>query len=125
MIAENCETAYLPMLEALDRHPGVHLSLHYTGPLLEWFAAERPDMLDRLRALVARGQIEILGGGYYEPVLASLPERDRIGQLVRMGDELEAHLRPATTGRVARRARLGTGPPDLARRRRVRVDDPR
>ena len=28
--------AYLPMLEALERHPGVRLSLHYTGPLLEW-----------------------------------------------------------------------------------------
>ena len=41
-------------------------------------------------ALVDRGQVEILGGGYYEPVLASLPERDRIGQLARMGDELEA-----------------------------------
>ncbi len=37
-----------------------------------------------------RDQVEILGGGYYEPVLASLPERDRIGQLRRMGDELEA-----------------------------------
>ena len=36
------------------------------------------------------GQVEILGGGYYEPVLASLPERDRVGQLTRMGDELEA-----------------------------------
>ncbi len=33
--------------------------------------------------------MEILGGGFYEPVLASLPERDRIGQLERMGDELE------------------------------------
>ena len=42
------------------------------------------------RALVARDQVEILGGGYYEPVLASLPERDRVGQLRRMGDELEA-----------------------------------
>ena len=34
--------------------------------------------------------MEILGGGYYEPVLASLPIRDRIGQLTRMGDELES-----------------------------------
>jgi 4-alpha-glucanotransferase len=92
VIAENCDTAYVPMLDALDRYPGVRLSLHYTGPLLEWFAAERPDILDRLRALVARGQVEILGGGYYEPVLASLPERDRVGQLVRMGDELETIL---------------------------------
>src|SRR5262245_30872446 len=77
------------MLEALDRHPTVRVALHYTGPLLEWFAKERPDMLDRLGALAARGQVEILGGGYYEPVLASLPERDRVGQLLRMGDELE------------------------------------
>ncbi len=30
-----------------------------------------------------------MGGGYYEPVLASLPERDRIGQATRMADELE------------------------------------
>ncbi len=41
-------------------------------------------------ALVARGQVEIIGGGYYEPVLASLPERDRIGQARRMSEELEA-----------------------------------
>ena len=38
---------------------------------------------------MARRQIEIVGGGYYEPVLASLPERDRVGQLRRMADELE------------------------------------
>ena len=89
VIAETYERAYLPMLEALERHPGVHLALHYTGPLLDWIASERPDFLDRLAALVARGQVEIVGGGWYEPVLAALPERDRIGQLVRMADELE------------------------------------
>ncbi len=90
VFAETYDQAYLPMLEALERHPGVHLSLHYTGPLLEWLRAERPDFIDRLRALVAREQVEILGGGYYEPVLVSLPLRDRVGQLIRMGDELEA-----------------------------------
>ena len=83
------QQAYEPMIDALERHPDVRLSLHYTGPLLEWLIAERPETMDRLRALVARDQIEVLGGGYYEPVLASLPERDRIGQLARMGDELE------------------------------------
>jgi alpha-amylase len=89
VFAEVYEQAYLPMLEAVERHPGVHLSLHYTGALLEWLTAERPQFIERLRALIDRGQVELLGGGYYEPVLASLPERDRIGQLRRMGDEIE------------------------------------
>jgi hypothetical protein len=88
--AEVFERAYEPMLAALERHPGVRLALHYTGPLLEWLKAERPAFVERLQALVQRGQVELLGGGYYEPVLASLPERDRVGQLRRMGDELEA-----------------------------------
>ena len=90
VLAEVFEGAYAPMIEALERHPGVRLSLHYTGPLLRWLVAERPEAIDRLRDLVSRRQVEILGGGYYEPVLASLPERDRIGQLTRMADELEA-----------------------------------
>ncbi|HEY3335163.1 MAG TPA: alpha-amylase/4-alpha-glucanotransferase domain-containing protein [Candidatus Limnocylindrales bacterium] len=89
VFAEVYDRAYLPMLEALERHPGVRLSLHYTGPLLEWLAAERPEFLERLRALVARSQVELLGGGLYEPVLASLPERDRVDQLSRMAGVLE------------------------------------
>ncbi len=52
--------------------------------------AERPEFLDRLRALVARGQVELLGGGLYEPILASLPEHDRIEQLTRMAAAIEA-----------------------------------
>jgi alpha-amylase len=89
VFAEVFEVAYAPMIDALERHPGVRLSLHYTGPLLTWLRSERPEAIERLRALVDRDQVEILGGGFYEPVLASLPERDRIGQLVRMADELE------------------------------------
>ena len=90
VFGEVFEQAYEPLLNALERHPGVRLSLHYTGPLLEWLRAERPDFVSRLAALVGSGQVELLGGGYYEPVLASLPERDRIGQLRRMSDELAA-----------------------------------
>jgi hypothetical protein len=90
VFADVHDRAYRPMLDALERHPGVRLSLHYSGALLEWFRAERPPFLDGLRALVARGQVELMGGGYYEPVLASLPERDRLGQLERMANEIQA-----------------------------------
>ncbi|HEX2755249.1 MAG TPA: alpha-amylase/4-alpha-glucanotransferase domain-containing protein [Candidatus Limnocylindrales bacterium] len=89
VIAETFERAYRPMVDALERHPGIRVALHYTGPLLAWLRAERPEFIARLAMLAERGQIEIVGGGWYEPVLAALPERDRVGQLVRMADELE------------------------------------
>lgn len=83
------QRSYEPMIGALERHPLVRVGLHYTGPLLEWMEANHPLAIERLRALVSRRQVEILGGGLYEPILASLPQRDRHGQLVRMRDELE------------------------------------
>jgi alpha-amylase len=89
VFAEVFDRAYRPTVEALQRHPRVRVGLHYTGPLLEWLIAERPAFIADLRALVEREQVEILGGGLYEPVLASLPERDRVGQLRRMADAVE------------------------------------
>lgn len=89
VIEDTYRTAYQPMVDALEGHPSVRMALHYTGPLLEWFASEKPEFLDRIRAMRERGQVEILGGGHFEPVLASIPERDRISQLRRMADEVE------------------------------------
>ena len=89
VFAEVYEQAYLPMLEALERHPSVRLSLHYSGPLLDWLQRRATRVHRPAASARRRDQVEILGGGYYEPVLASLPERDRIGQLRRMADELE------------------------------------
>ncbi|HJW22484.1 MAG TPA: 4-alpha-glucanotransferase, partial [Candidatus Limnocylindrales bacterium] len=54
VIEEAYRTAYEPMLAALERHPGVRVGLHYTGPLLEWLDAEHPQAVDRLAALAAR-----------------------------------------------------------------------
>jgi len=90
VFAEVFERAYEPMVGALERHPGIRVGLHYTGSLLEWLQAEQPGFIARLRALIDRGQVEILGGGLYEPVLAALPERDRVDQLTRMADVVEA-----------------------------------
>src|ERR1700687_4230369 len=63
------QESYLPMIEALERYPRVRLSLHYTGSLLDWLEEAHPEFLQRIAALVLRGQVEIVGGGYYEPIL--------------------------------------------------------
>ncbi|MGH2465273.1 MAG: alpha-amylase/4-alpha-glucanotransferase domain-containing protein [Candidatus Limnocylindrales bacterium] len=89
VIADAYEHAYEPMIAALERHPRVRLSLHYSGPLLDWLRAERPSFLERVGGLVEAGRIELLGGAYYEPILAALPQRDRAGQLRAMADAIE------------------------------------
>ncbi|MGQ0549114.1 MAG: alpha-amylase/4-alpha-glucanotransferase domain-containing protein [Armatimonadota bacterium] len=76
--------AYEPMVGALERHPSIRLALHYSGPLLDWLKDARPDLLDRIRALVGRGQVEILTGGYYEPILPIIPDRDKYGQITKL-----------------------------------------
>jgi alpha-amylase len=87
--AEAYRQAYRPFVEALERHPAIRLSLHYTGPLIDWLRGEQPRFLERVVKVAARGQVELMGGGWDEPILVALPERDRVGQLRRMGDEVE------------------------------------
>ena len=79
-----CHVAYVPMIEALEHHPTVRMALHYTGPLRDWIAENRPELIERIRALVARGQVEMMTGGYYEPVLVALYDADKRGQIEKL-----------------------------------------
>ena len=89
VFADATDRCYLRTLDLLHEHPHVAAAIHVSGPLLDWAEVHRPAMIDRLRRLVARGQVEILGGGYQEPMLAILPDRDAIGQLQMMADRCE------------------------------------
>ena len=64
----------------------MRVALHHTGALFEWIERERPEYFEKLRLLVGRKQVELLGGGFYEPMLAVLPERDAIGQIHMMSE---------------------------------------
>ncbi|MCX5770620.1 MAG: DUF1925 domain-containing protein [Candidatus Hydrogenedentes bacterium] len=83
------EQAYRPFMDVLERYPAVKMTQHFTGPLLDWFKAHAPEFLERLRAGVDSGQIEIMGGAYYEPLLCAIPERDAIAQIVMMAEFAE------------------------------------
>jgi alpha-amylase len=48
---------------------------------MEWLAEEKPDYVDRLRRLVTSGRVEILGGGFFEPIMTMIPHRDRVCQI--------------------------------------------
>ena len=115
------------MLDALERHPGVRLVAPLHGPAARVAARRAARRSSTVcAALVERGQVEILGGGYYEPVLASLPERDRIGQL--RADGRRAGARCSGGDRAARGWRSASGSrtcPTSLVDGRLRLDDPR
>ncbi len=73
--------SYRPFLEVLQDYPEIRVVWHTSGSLMEWLVEKRPEFLDEVREFVERGQIEILGGPFYEPIMACIPRRDRIGQI--------------------------------------------
>jgi len=92
------EESYLPMIEALERHPKVRLSLHYTGSLLDWMEEAQPAFLKRISALVQRDQVEIVSGGYYEPILPSIPDSDKVAQIHRLTERIQRHFGTSANG---------------------------
>lgn len=88
---------YRPFLETLSDYPAFRFALHVSGWLLGDLDERHPDVVERLAAMVARGQVELFGAGDCEPVLAAIPERDRRAQLAAMSDRLARRfgVRPA------------------------------
>jgi hypothetical protein len=80
------DDCYRPLLEVLAEHPGFRFALHFSGPLWEYMEKNERGCWDLVRELAARGQVELLGGGFYEPVLSLIPEADRSGQVRMMND---------------------------------------
>ncbi|MBI4829442.1 MAG: DUF1926 domain-containing protein [Nitrospinae bacterium] len=81
---QSYETCYGPSMALLRERPAIRMAIHHSGPLLEWIEAHRPRYIDDLAALAARGQVEILSGGFYEPILTAIPEGDAVGQIEMM-----------------------------------------
>jgi len=92
------QQAYLPMLKAMEKHPSLSFSLHYGGPLTDWLKQNHPDFFQRLDDLVRKGQVEIMGGGYYEPILPAIPDADKLGQIAKMSSFIRHQFGSEPTG---------------------------
>jgi 4-alpha-glucanotransferase len=92
VIEEAYQKSYRPFAETLEAHPKVRMSLHYSGVLLEWLEKRHPEFFSLLKRLVERGQAELVGGGFYEPILPSIPDADKHAQLTMLADYLKHHF---------------------------------
>ncbi len=92
-VFEECyKNSYDAFLTLLEKHPKIHLALHYSGPLLLWIEKNHPEYFARLRKLASSGQVELVGGGFYEPILVSIPPPDQVEQITRLADYIETNF---------------------------------
>ena len=92
------DSCYLPFLKAMEKHPRIKFSVHYSGILYDWFIKNRPEIMDLLLNLVQRGQVEILTGGYYEPILPIIPDEDKLGQIEMMNEFIKEKFKISPSG---------------------------
>lgn len=60
------------------------MNVHFSGILLSWLEKNRPEVIELLAGLVQQGQVELLTGGFYEPLLAAIPREDRLSQIEKL-----------------------------------------
>ncbi len=73
--------AYMPFFHVLESFPDIKINLHFSGYLFSWLCEHKPEYIDLLKKLSRKGQLEIVSGGMYEPVLALLSEEDGVSQI--------------------------------------------
>ncbi|MDI6740062.1 MAG: DUF1926 domain-containing protein, partial [Candidatus Edwardsbacteria bacterium] len=95
---EAYQKAYKPFLDLVGKHPWFKFALHNSGCLWEWLKERHPEYLDAVRAMVSSGQVELMGGGFYEPILPAIPERDRQGQIAMMSEFLKTEFGASPEG---------------------------
>ncbi len=74
-------SVYKPAAKFLYSHPDFFMSFAFNGVQLEFLKKKYPEFIELLRELVQRKQIELLGGGYYDPAFPLLFPMDRTGQI--------------------------------------------
>jgi hypothetical protein len=85
---QHVRDVYLPFLARLRERDFFPVAFHVSGPLLEWLEENDRRFLDALADLTSQGKVELLLAGFYEPVLASLPRRDRLEQIAWLRETL-------------------------------------
>ena len=81
VLKEVHDKSYSPLIRTLLKYDSCKFCLHISGYLLEWIVKNDYELIKLIREGVAWNKVEMLGGGYYEPILASIPLSDRIKQL--------------------------------------------
>jgi len=92
------DNAYRPFLELFDQFDELKMSLHQSGILWVWQEEKDPAYLDLVQKLIYDDRLEILTGGFYEPILPAIPDCDKIGQITMLNRYLAGRFGADPTG---------------------------
>ena len=98
VMADHVRDVYRPIIERASAAGLLPLTLHVSGPLLEWLEQHDVAWLDMIGRLAADGKLELLLAGFDEPILAALPKPDRLEQIGRLREYLKRRFGALATG---------------------------
>jgi len=92
------EDCYAPFLDILKNFPEIKCNIHISGPLYDWALENKPSYIKDLKEMSDRGQVEIVGGAYYEPILSIISDKDKKAQLQIMNDFIKNKFNKTAKG---------------------------
>jgi len=95
---DHLRDVYEPFLRKAVQGDLLPLTLHISGPLLEWLERNNGGYLDLIGELTSQGKLELLLSGFHEPILPSLLKEDRLTQIVWMREALRRLFGAEATG---------------------------
>ncbi len=96
VIFEAIEKSYKPFFKVLENYPSFKISVHFSGWLLEFIKNRDKELFTLMQKLSS--QIEFFTGGYYEPILASIPSKDRVGQIKKLNNFIQKYFNQTPKG---------------------------
>ncbi len=93
VIKEATEKSYRRIIGALERNPRVKFTLNISGCLvLRWKELGYFDLLKKVKKLVQKKQVELVGTAAYHPILPLIPEGETIKQIKENERILQEHF---------------------------------
>jgi len=97
-IEKAVKLCYEPFFQTMMQYPKFKFSLHCSGWLLDKIKTEYPKLFENMQILTKADSIEWLSGGYYEPVLSSIPAKDRRAQIKKLSNYIKKYFKVEPQG---------------------------
>lgn len=96
VVYEIIEKSYKPFFNILKLYPKFRCSVHFSGWLFEFIQNNDKELFSLIQSLA--NQIEFFTGGYYEPILASIPSESRVEQINKLSKFIEKNFNQKPRG---------------------------